>query len=181
MSTQTTAHTITMESPCPCGSEQPMGMCCGQYFDGSVPPPTPEALIKARYAAHASQHYQFLIDSIHPDHREGEDIEEIRQWAEHVQWKGLQILTSIGGGSADTTASIGFVVFFSVNGYPRQMKETAHFKKENGRWFYTDGDVEGQMTVQRTSPKIGRNEPCPCGSGKKYKKCCLNKDMPATN
>jgi uncharacterized protein YecA (UPF0149 family) len=22
-------------------------------------------------------------------------------------------------------------------------------------------------------PKIGRNEPCPCGSGKKYKKCCL--------
>ena len=24
--------------------------------------------------------------------------------------------------------------------------------------------------------KIGRNEPCPCGSGKKYKKCCLDKD-----
>jgi preprotein translocase subunit SecA len=24
----------------------------------------------------------------------------------------------------------------------------------------------------RTEPKIGRNEPCPCGSGKKYKKCC---------
>ena len=27
----------------------------------------------------------------------------------------------------------------------------------------------------RTEPKVGRNEPCPCGSGKKYKKCCLNK------
>lgn len=27
--------------------------------------------------------------------------------------------------------------------------------------------------------KIGRNEPCPCGSGKKYKKCCLNKQVPA--
>ena len=26
----------------------------------------------------------------------------------------------------------------------------------------------------RTEPKIGRNDPCPCGSGKKYKKCCLN-------
>ncbi|MBK5101444.1 MAG: SEC-C domain-containing protein [Desulfobacteraceae bacterium] len=26
-----------------------------------------------------------------------------------------------------------------------------------------------------SSPKIGRNEPCPCGSGLKYKKCCLNK------
>jgi uncharacterized protein YecA (UPF0149 family) len=27
----------------------------------------------------------------------------------------------------------------------------------------------------RTTPKIGRNEPCPCGSGKKYKKCCSNR------
>ena len=27
----------------------------------------------------------------------------------------------------------------------------------------------------KTNPKIGRNDPCPCGSGKKYKKCCLNK------
>jgi len=27
----------------------------------------------------------------------------------------------------------------------------------------------------RTEPKIGRNEPCPCNSGKKYKKCCVNK------
>lgn len=31
-------------------------------------------------------------------------------------------------------------------------------------------------TLVRTEPKIGRNDPCPCGSGKKYKKCCLPKD-----
>jgi hypothetical protein len=29
------------------------------------------------------------------------------------------------------------------------------------------------VTFRRESPKIGRNDPCPCGSGKKYKKCCL--------
>ncbi len=28
----------------------------------------------------------------------------------------------------------------------------------------------------RTESKVGRNDPCPCGSGKKYKKCCLNKE-----
>ncbi len=28
------------------------------------------------------------------------------------------------------------------------------------------------QTVRHTGPKIGRNDPCPCGSGKKYKKCC---------
>lgn len=37
----------------------------------------------------------------------------------------------------------------------------------------------GTYVEVRTEPKIGRNSPCPCGSGKKYKKCCLlkiNKD-----
>ncbi|MCG6937743.1 MAG: UPF0149 family protein [Gammaproteobacteria bacterium] len=32
----------------------------------------------------------------------------------------------------------------------------------------------GNSTVRRDSPRIGRNDPCPCGSGKKYKKCCLH-------
>ena len=40
----------------------------------------------------------------------------------------------------------------------------AYFRKSKG----TPVDV-------RTEPKIQRNEPCPCESGKKYKKCCLNK------
>ncbi len=32
-----------------------------------------------------------------------------------------------------------------------------------------------QETVKQDGPKVGRNDPCPCGSGKKYKKCCMNK------
>ena len=39
-----------------------------------------------------------------------------------------------------------------------------------------DGDGAGEMTldlpIRRSMPKVGRNEPCPCGSGKKYKNCC---------
>jgi preprotein translocase subunit SecA len=39
-----------------------------------------------------------------------------------------------------------------------------------------DGDAEGgvsiDLPVRRSIPKVGRNEPCPCGSGKKYKNCC---------
>jgi len=35
--------------------------------------------------------------------------------------------------------------------------------------------ITGRIVPVRTSPKIGRNDPCPCGSGKKYKKCCINK------
>jgi HEAT repeat protein len=36
-------------------------------------------------------------------------------------------------------------------------------------------DGEKVVPFKRDSPKVGRNDPCPCGSGKKYKKCCLNK------
>ena len=38
-----------------------------------------------------------------------------------------------------------------------------------------DEPYESVTTVVRKGPKVGRNDPCPCGSGKKYKKCCLRK------
>ena len=34
------------------------------------------------------------------------------------------------------------------------------------------GEVKLDLPVRRAMPKVGRNEPCPCGSGKKYKNCC---------
>jgi len=48
----------------------------------------------------------------------------------------------------------------------------------------SDGSIDGYTFVKDTKitkpiirdKKIGRNEPCPCGSGKKYKKCCMNKE-----
>jgi hypothetical protein len=49
-------------------------------------------------------------------------------------------------------------------------------EEENDVWspaFSSYADSPFTETVRRTGPKIGRNEPCPCGSGKKYKKCCL--------
>ena len=42
-------------------------------------------------------------------------------------------------------------------------------KKDNG--YDDDDDWEPQLPVKRTEAKVGRNDPCPCGSGKKYKKC----------
>jgi hypothetical protein len=36
--------------------------------------------------------------------------------------------------------------------------------------------VASGFTARRATPKVGRNDPCPCGSGKKYKKCCAGKE-----
>jgi hypothetical protein len=57
-------------------------------------------------------------------------------------------------------------------GYPRDIVA------EIGRWACFHPDEEGdddrpkQAPVVRDAPKVGRNDPCPCGSGKKFKKCC---------
>jgi len=65
-----------------------------------------------------------------------------------------------------------------------RMKEVAAIFEENG-WKFTIeldpdqpedvNDLEILLNPQKTKiveNKVGRNEPCPCGSGKKYKKCC---------
>jgi uncharacterized protein YchJ len=44
--------------------------------------------------------------------------------------------------------------------------------KEDDQWFYVDGDTKGDSPPVTRNIKVGRNEPCPCGSGKKFKKCC---------
>lgn len=49
----------------------------------------------------------------------------------------------------------------------KEMKKTQPSKNMN--W------EEPNMPIVKSNPDIGRNDPCPCGSGKKYKKCCLNK------
>ncbi|MGE0764675.1 MAG: SEC-C metal-binding domain-containing protein, partial [Bdellovibrionales bacterium] len=63
--------------------------------------------------------------------------------------------------------------------------EVSEFRKtQHGQWLFVSGDAhthkggeghhhhhEKQQTIQRETPKIGRNDPCHCGSGKKFKKC----------
>jgi hypothetical protein len=46
-----------------------------------------------------------------------------------------------------------------------------------GFWERFGGGSEPQqsLTPRREATKVGRNDPCPCGSGKKYKLCCLMK------
>ena len=50
--------------------------------------------------------------------------------------------------------------------------EVSLFRKIDGTWLYSGGKEVGPAQFKRDAPKKGRNELCPCGSGKKYKKCC---------
>jgi uncharacterized protein len=51
---------------------------------------------------------------------------------------------------------------------------TPNVREIHAHWLARRGDYAPATTVIRSEPKVGRNDPCPCGSGKKFKKCCLH-------
>ena len=159
-------------SLCPCGSGRDLEDCCGPYIEGVAPAPTAEALMRSRYTAHTLGKYDYLDETVHPDIRDESDHAEMSKWSQSVEWQGLDIHSVKDGGADQDTGEVSFTARYAVSGMPRELREDAFFRRENGRWFYVDGVVHGHEPVRRATPKIGRNEPCPCGSGKKDKKCC---------
>ena len=47
-----------------------------------------------------------------------------------------------------------------------------HYGRRRRNWIDAHGSRVDAPESRRTTQKIGRNDRCPCGSGKKYKKCC---------
>jgi len=156
---------------CPCGSEKEFGECCEPFLNGIADAPTAEALMRARYSAYVTANIDFIEKTAHSGPRAGFDRESARKWAEGSQWQGLEILNIVGGKEQDTEGSVEFIAYYSQNGEEIKHHEVSTFRKEDGAWTFVDGRVLNQP-FRREQPKIGRNDPCPCGSGKKYKKCC---------
>lgn len=155
---------------CPCGSNADYKDCCGAIISGSRPADTAEQLMRARYAAYVEVETDFLFESTHPDHRKGYDHEGTREWAEKSEWLGLEIVGTGLGRKEDETGEVEFIARFREKGALRVHHELAHFERRDGRWFFTEGAMVKPRPL--SVEKIGRNDPCPCGSGLKYKKCC---------
>lgn len=158
---------------CSCGSGRPLQECCMPFIDGQACPPTAEALMRARYTAHSQGRYEYLRASTHPDALAGINWEELEKWSSSVSWDGLEILATEGGAEADKQGVVSFLARFTYEGIAQDHRERSLFQRDaQGNWVYVDGELEKQEPVRRDAPKIGRNDPCLCGSGKKYKKCC---------
>jgi Uncharacterized protein conserved in bacteria len=159
------------QQTCYCGSGKELAACCEPIIKGESMARTPEELMRARYTAHCQREYAFLVTSTHPDHRQGVSEDEISQWASHVNWTGLEVHSATPG-NTDDEGNVSFTAHFTIKDIPQELREDAVFARVEGEWRYVDGHVYGQDPYVREAPRIGRNEPCPCGSGKKYKKCC---------
>ncbi|HOF08948.1 MAG TPA: YchJ family metal-binding protein [Opitutaceae bacterium] len=158
-------------SLCPCGSEKPYDQCCGPIIAGAAAP-TAEALMRSRYSAYVKRDYDHLEKSLCADQRVDYSREEAQRWAESAEWKGLTILRTVEGQESDDKGLVEFSAKYHMNGQDHEHLEMALFGREEGRWVYAGQMDPKGKTVRYEQPKPGRNDPCPCGSGKKYKKCC---------
>jgi SEC-C motif-containing protein len=156
---------------CPCGSGNTYAGCCEPYISGKAKAPAAEALMRSRYTAYVKHAVDYIIATCVRRGKNDIDLKSTRDWSERSKWLGLKIIAAEKGGPADTEGTVEFEARYERDGLRETHHERAQFKKQNGEWLYDDGHIVPR-TVVRTSPKVGRNEPCPCGSGKKYKHCC---------
>jgi SEC-C motif-containing protein len=152
---------------CTCGSNISFEKCCNPILNGDLAP-TAEALMRSRYSAFVHRKLDHVERTNAPEIAEDFNRAEAERLAEECDWNGLQILNVKETGD---TAQVEFVIKFKRDGHDMAQAELASFRRENGQWLYESGQLNLQQN-QRIVTKVGRNDPCPCGSGKKAKKCC---------
>ena len=162
---------------CPCGSGTRPDACCLPVIQGKREPKTAEELLRARFTAFTRADVDYVINTHHPETRAEIKRDEVEEWAKGSDWVGLQILQQEAGTEKDDQGTIAFRALYREKGKPETEKlqehwEQSYFKKEGGSWRFLDARGIQVGPYRRAEPKIGRNDPCPCGSGKKAKKCC---------
>ncbi len=158
-------------SLCPCASEKSYSDCCEPFILGKKKAPTAVALMRSRYSAFAVGNMDYIYNTHHESTRGELDMDSVKSWALNSEWLGLEIRETQKGTEKDTEGQVEFVCKFNFNDKVQSHHELSTFVKEKDQWFFVDGALRNN-TVRRSEPKVGRNDPCPCGSGKKAKKCC---------
>ena len=160
------------EEECPCKSGKKFGECCGPIIAGAAPAETAEALMRARYSSYVTGDIMFLKTSATKAVQEEFVEDETRAWSQTAEWHGLEIIATEKGQKDDADGVVEFRALYSANGEFKNHHERSQFVREDGEWKFSDGEMVGEKPIVRAQPKVGRNDLCPCGSGKKYKKCC---------
>ena len=125
--------------PCPCGrlgangKALTLSQCCGPYLAGA-PAPDAHALMRSRYSAFVLGDENYLLQSWHPRTRPREVKPE-----PGTKWLGLEVRSHKQPDA--TNAEVEFVARYRVAGRAVRLHERSRFLKEEGRWYYLDGDI----------------------------------------
>ncbi len=126
--------------------------------------------MRSRFTAHVAHDYGYL-------HRTYAATAQLPFKGDNdpaPEWTRLVIHSHEPGRTPDS-AFVDFSAYFLQGGQEQSLDEKSEFHRVNGQWLYTRSIRLGPAPIRSAAPKVGRNDPCPCGSGKKYKQCCLAK------
>lgn len=117
--------------------------------------------MRSRYSAFVLGDAAYLLATWHADFRPAELELDAR-----IRWIGLEILAEK---QQAQQATVEFEARLLLSGTVSALRERSEFVRRQGRWLYTRGE---QLAPSIASWQPGRNQPCPCGSGVKFKRCC---------
>ncbi|MBD9423207.1 hypothetical protein IB259_28415 [Achromobacter sp. ACM04] len=122
---------------CPCGGPKPYSECCGRWHEGpqAMQAPTAEALMRSRYSAFVLDNLPYLLATWHPSTRPS----ALEPNPPGLKWLGLAIKQTR---SQDPEhATVEFVARSRQAGRAHRLHELSRFVREDGQWFYVDGDL----------------------------------------
>ncbi|MEL7293767.1 MAG: YchJ family protein [Pseudomonadota bacterium] len=164
-------------SSCPCGNPSPYKTCCALVHHDHSQAKTPEQLMRSRYSAHVMGLVDFVVATYHPSCEAEKQRLEISESVDS-DWNGLEVIRCEQGRHTEE-GFVTFKAYFHQEGQQYCLEERSRFIKQDGLWYYIDGTfpsqephVDPRLEQTVSTVKIGRNDPCLCGSGKKFKKCC---------
>lgn len=173
---QVTHHAaILPELSCPaCGTSYQQ--CCAPLHSGVATADTPEALMRSRYSAYALGLYDYIVATYVTAERVKLTVNDIATSSAQTTWIGLQVLNSkilpqSVNDAGQIYGEVEFKVFYSEAKSLYCLHERSTFIQEDTQWRYQNG----VFLAQNGAIKLNRNDPCCCGSSKKFKQCCLLK------
>ena len=144
-----------MSDKCYCDSGKSFSECCEPFIIGNETPSSALELMRSRYSAYVLKKGQYLYHTCSRNLKNVDDIISINN--QDIHWLSLKIESS-------TENEVTFMAYYIEDNCIVVMKEKSTFILEENELKYDSG-----IMIETT---INRNETCPCGSGKKYKKCC---------
>jgi SEC-C motif-containing protein len=125
-----------MADECPCGRPLPYAQCCGRYVDdyAGTPAPDAESLMRSRYTAFVREQADYLLATWHASRRPSKVSFDAA-----VKWLGLEVRDH-----REVDAMHAEVEFVArqrdKSGRAVRLHERSRFVREDGRWYYVDGD-----------------------------------------
>jgi SEC-C motif-containing protein len=162
---------LSPSSACPCGSGQTFAVCCEPVIRRQRVAETAEQVMRSRFTAHVIHDYEHLHRTYLPTAHQPFVAED--ETGEPMEWTRLVVHAHEPEVKPDTSY-VDFTAYYRVGDGEQAMHEKSEFLRVKGEWLFNRPIRQGPPPV-KAAVKVGRNDPCPCGSGKKYKQCCLAK------